>query len=101
MTQDQINRIITQSYSEKIQMCTMNGNTLDSILYKSDDSDKIQLSTPNRSTLDYLLYKSVVGGLKQFKGYSAVIESPTSLTETDFRTFTDDVITDNLEWFNS
>ena len=78
MTQEEVNVVITQSYS-----------------------DKIQMSTLNPSTVDYLLYKSIEGGLKQFKGYSAKIESDSSLTETEFRTITDNVITINLDWFNS
>ncbi len=78
MTQEEVNSVVTQSYS-----------------------DKIQMSTLNPSTIDYLLYKSIEGGLKQFKGYSAKIDSPSSLTETEFRTITDNVITINLDWFNS
>ena len=78
MTQEEVNGIISQSYS-----------------------DKIQMSTLNPSTVDYLLYKSIEGGLKQFKGCSAKIESSTYLTETEFRTITDNVITENLDWFNS
>ena len=101
MTQEQINQVITESYSDKIQLCTMNSLTVESLLHKSDGSNRIQLSTPNRSTLDYLLYKHVQNGLKEFKGYSTAIESPDSLTEPEFRTFTDKVITDNLNWFNS
>jgi hypothetical protein len=78
MTQEEVNVVIAQSYS-----------------------DKIQMSTINPSTVDYLLYKSIEGGLKQFKGYSAKIDSSSSLTETEFRTITDNVITENLGWFNS
>jgi hypothetical protein len=78
MTQEEVNSVITQSYS-----------------------DKVQMSTLNPSTVDYLLYKSIEGGLKQFKGYSAKIDSSSSLTETEFRTITDNVITENLGWFNS
>jgi hypothetical protein len=78
MTQEEVNGIVAQSYS-----------------------DKIQMSTINPSTLDYLFYKNIEGGLKQFKGYSAKIDSSSSLTETDFRTITDNVITINLDWFNS
>ena len=78
MTQEEVNGIISQSYS-----------------------DKIQMSTLNPSTVDYLLYKSIEGGLKQFKGYSAKIESDSSLTETEFRTITDDVILGNSDWFKS
>jgi hypothetical protein len=78
MTQEEVNGVISQSYS-----------------------DKIQMSTLNPSTVDYLLYKSIEGGLKQFKGYSAKIESDSSLTETEFRTITDDVILGNSDWFNS
>jgi hypothetical protein len=78
MTQNDVNNIITQSYSDRIQMCTL-----------------------NPKSVDYLLYKSVQSGLKQFKGYSVKIDSSSSLTETDFRTITDNVITINLDWFNS
>ncbi len=78
MTQEEVNGIISQSYS-----------------------DKIQMSTLNPSTVDYLLYKSIEGGLKQFKGYSAKIDSDSTLTETEFRTITDTVITIHLDWFNS
>jgi hypothetical protein len=78
MTQEEVNVIVTQSYS-----------------------DKIQMSTLNPSTVDYLLYKTIEGGLKQFKGYSAKIDSDSSLTETEFRTITDTVVTINLDWFNS
>jgi hypothetical protein len=78
MTQQEVNDVITQSYSDKIQLCTL-----------------------NQTTSDYLLYKPVSGGLKQFKGCSAKIESSTYLTETEFRTITDNVITENLDWFNS
>jgi hypothetical protein len=78
MTQEEVNGVITQSYSDKIQMCTLN---------------------PTSS--DYLLYKIIDGGLRQFKGYSAKIELSSSLTETEFRTITDNVITINLDWFNS
>ena len=78
MTQEEVNGVISQSYS-----------------------DKIQMSTLNPSTVDYLLYKSIEGGLKQFKGYSAKIESDSSLTETEFRTITDDVILGNSDWFKS
>jgi len=78
MTQQEVNDVITQSYSDKIQLCTL-----------------------NQTTSDYLLYKPVSGGLKQFKGYSAKIESDSSLTETEFRTITDDVILGNSDWFNS
>jgi len=78
MTQNDINNIITESYSDKIQMCSL-----------------------NPKSVDYLLYKSVQGGLNQFKGYSAKIDSSSSLTETEFRTITDNVITANLDWFNS
>jgi hypothetical protein len=78
MTQDEVNNIITQSYSDRIQMCTL-----------------------NPKSVDYLLYKSVRGGLKQFKGYSVKIDSSSTLTETDFNTITNNVITTNLDWFNS
>lgn len=78
MTQEEVNGIITQSYSNKIQMCTL-----------------------NPFTVDYLLYKTIEGGLKQFKGYSVKIDSPISLTESEFRTITDNTITDNTDWFNS
>ena len=78
MTQEQVNSIISQSYS-----------------------DKIQMSTLNPSTVDYLLYRSIEGGLKQFKGYSAKIDSDSTLTETEFRTITDTVITIHSDWFNS
>jgi hypothetical protein len=72
MTQEEVNGVISQSYS-----------------------DKIQMSTLNPSTVDYLLYKSIEGGLKQFKGYSAKIDSSFSLTESEFRTITDNLLTEN------
>ena len=78
MTQEEVNGIVAQSYS-----------------------DKIQMSTINQSTLAYLFYKTIEGGIKKFKGNSAKIDSSSSLTETDFRTITDNVITINLDWFNS
>ena len=78
MTQEEVNGVISQSYSDKIQMSTL---------------------TP--STVDYLLYKSIEGGLKQFKGYSAKIDSSFSLTESEFRTITDNLLTENSGWFNS
>jgi hypothetical protein len=78
MTQEEVNGVISQSYS-----------------------DKIQMSTLNPSTVDYLLYKSIEGGLKQFKGYSAKIDSSFSLTESEFRTITDNLLTENSGWFNS
>jgi hypothetical protein len=78
MTQEEVNGVISQSYS-----------------------DKIQMSTLNPSTVDYLLYKSIEGGLKQFKGDSAKIDSSFSLTESEFRTITDNLLTENSGWFNS
>jgi hypothetical protein len=78
MTQEEVNNVITQSYSDKIQMCSL-----------------------NQTSVNYLLYKLVDGGLRQFKGYSSNIESDSTLTDTEFRSITDNVITDNLNWFNS
>jgi hypothetical protein len=78
MTQEEVNGIISQSYSDKIQMCTL-----------------------NPTSADYLLYKMVDGGLRQFKGYSAKIDSSSSLTESEFRTITDNLLTENSGWFNS
>ena len=78
MSQEEINNIISQNYSDKIQMCTL-----------------------NRTSLDYLIYKVIDGGMKEFKGFSSKLNQDEILTVNQFSIYTDVVLLKNESWFNS
>ena len=63
-------------------------------------SDKIQMATLNPGDVTFLLFKPKEGGLKEFKGYSVKLTDVPFDTEQDVRSVIDDVITNNIEWYN-
>jgi len=78
MTQQELTSIVSTYYSEKIQMATLNENDV-----------------------TFLLFKPKEGGLKEFKGYSVKLMNVSFDTEQDVRAVVDDVITNNVEWYNT
>ena len=64
-------------------------------------SDKIQMATLSSGDVTFLLFKPKEGGLKEFKGYSVKLKDVSFDTDQDVRGVIDDVITNNIEWYNS
>ena len=64
-------------------------------------SDKIQMATLNETDVTFLLFKPKEDGLKEFKGYSVKLTNTPFDTEQDVRTVIDDVVINNVEWYNA
>lgn len=64
-------------------------------------ADKIQMATLSSGDVTFLLFKPKEGGLKEFKGYSVKLKDVSFDTDQDVRVVIDDVITNNIEWYNS
>lgn len=78
MTQEQIEKIVKDSYSDKIQMAT--------------------LIFPD---LNFLLYKQTSSGMREFKGYSVQIDTVPFETEQDVRTVIEGAIQFNQTWYSA
>ena len=81
MTQEQVTQIVNTHYSDKIQMATL---------------------TP--TDINCLLFKTLPTGLREFKGYSVIIDDvPLEFenTEEDIMTVLDVVVENNAGWYNS